>query len=184
MRVIIGLGNPEREYKGTRHNMGFDVVNYLAKEYEIEMTRTKFNALYGMGTIDTEKVILVKPQTYMNLSGQAIIEFKNFYKLELADIIVVYDDIDLEPGQIRIRKEGSPGTHNGAKSVSHYLGNEYTRIRVGIGKPEFEEDLINYVIVPITEEEKAELEAGIEKASQAVIEIIQNGLQEAQNKFN
>ena len=116
MYLIVGLGNPEEEYSHTRHNMGFDVINKIAKEYEIEVTRTKFNGLYGSGIIEDEKVILLKPQTYMNLSGECIKPFLDFYKLSPENLIVIYDDIDTMPGTIRIRKKGGPGTHNGMKS--------------------------------------------------------------------
>lgn len=108
MYLIVGLGNPEEDYAKTRHNMGFDVINELAKKYEISLARHKFNSLYGTGEIEGEKIMLVKPQTYMNNSGEAIKEFKKFYKLEDSDIIVIYDDVDVEPGRIRIRQKGRP----------------------------------------------------------------------------
>ena len=155
MYLIVGLGNPETEYDNTRHNMGFHVINRLAEEYQIEIKKAKFKGLVGDGIIEGKKVILLKPQTYMNLSGESILEVKKFYKLELENIIVIYDDIDIEPGKIRIRKKGSPGTHNGMKSVVHYLTSEdFIRVRVGIGKPEPEIDLISHVIGNIPEEEK------------------------------
>ena len=136
MYLIVGLGNPEAEYDKTRHNMGFHVINNLAKTYEIEISRSKYNGLYGSGIIEGEKVILLKPQTYMNSSGESVIEYKNFYKLEDSNIIVAYDDIDIEPGEIRVRRNGSPGTHNGMKSVVHFLNTDnFPRVRVGIGKP-------------------------------------------------
>ena len=154
MYLIVGLGNPEEEYSKTRHNMGFEVINELSKKYNIKVNKNKFNALYGTGTIGKEKVILVKPQTYMNLSGDAVIEFVKFYKIDLDKIIVIYDDIDTNPGIIRIRKMGGPGTHNGMKSVVHMLKTEkFTRLRVGIGMPERKSDLINYVIGHVNDEE-------------------------------
>lgn len=106
MYIIVGLGNPEEEYSNTRHNMGFDVINKLAKKYEIEMNRKKFNSIYGNGIIEGEKVILVKPQTYMNLSGEAVKEFFNFYKISIEQLIIIYDDMDVEKGEIKIRKQG------------------------------------------------------------------------------
>lgn len=185
MKLIVGLGNPEKEYAHTRHNMGFDVVNKIAKKYDIEINKTKFKAEFGTGIINNEKVILVKPQTYMNLSGEAVQEFANFYKLNVEEIIVIFDDIDTVPGKIRIRKSGGPGTHNGMKSVVHCLGSEnFPRIRVGIGMPQFKGDLINYVIGRVSNEEYDNLEAGIELAVQAVDEIIKNGIDKAMNKFN
>ncbi len=185
MYLIIGLGNPEPEYSNTKHNMGFDTINCLANQAKIDITRCKFNALYGSGNIEDEKVILLKPQTYMNLSGQAIREFKNFYKLSQDEIIVIYDDIDLEKGKIRIRKKGSAGSHNGMKSVIQELAtDEFIRIRVGIGKPEFKGDLRNYVLEPISKEERQILDEGIYDAKSAVIDIIKNGIDHAMNKYN
>ena len=183
MYLIVGLGNPEEEYGNTRHNMGFEVINNLSKEYEIELSRKKFNGIYGTGVIEGEKVILLKPQTFMNLSGDSIVEFKDFYKLTNAEIFVIYDDVDIEPGSIRVRINGSPGSHNGAKSVVYRLQSEdFTRVRVGIGKPEH--DIISHVIGNINEEEKAQLEEGIQKGKEAVKEILKNGTLSAMNKFN
>lgn len=185
MYLIVGLGNPEADYDKTRHNMGFHVINKLAKEYEIELSRNKFNGIYGSGIIEGKKVILLKPQTYMNSSGESIIEFKNFYKLETKNILVVYDDIDLEPGEIRIRRKGSPGTHNGMKSVVHFLNSdEFPRVRVGIGTPKEGTELIEYVIGAISDEEWQMLEQGTEKAEKAIIEIVKNGIDKAMNLYN
>lgn len=185
MYLIVGLGNPESDYANTRHNMGFHVVNKLAKEYEIDMARKKFNSEYGNAIIEGEKVILVKPQTFMNASGEAIVEFVKFYKIELDKVIIIYDDVDIEPGKIRIRKSGSPGSHNGMKSVVHFLNNEnFPRIRVGIGKPKDDENMIEYVIGAIPEEEKKELEDGVEKAKEAIVELLKNGIDASMNQFN
>ena len=135
MYLIVGLGNPEEEYSNTRHNMGFDTLNKLAKRNGIEINRNKYNSLYGQGIIKNEKVILVKPQTYMNLSGIAVKQFKDFYKIEGNKIVIVHDDIDIKEGTIKIRKTGGAGTHNGMKSVVQELGNkEFYRIRIGVRK--------------------------------------------------
>ncbi len=185
MYLIVGLGNPEEEYSHTRHNMGFDVINKIAKEYEIEVTRTKFNGLYGSGIIEDEKVILLKPQTYMNLSGECIKPFLDFYKLSPENLIVIYDDIDTMPGTIRIRKKGGPGTHNGMKSVVHeILSDEFIRIRVGIGSPNDKSEMIEYVIGKLEDEEYNKLTMGIDKAEEAVVEILKNGIDKSMNKFN
>ena len=185
MKLIVGLGNPEKDYSGTRHNMGFNVLNMLAEEYDIDITRSKFEAEYGTGIIEDEKVILIKPQTFMNSSGKAVIEFLNFYKVPLEDLIVVYDDIDIDISNIRIRKSGSPGSHNGMKSIVNILSDDrFPRVRVGIGKPEFDDDLINYVIGAIPEEEIPKLNEGVKKAKDAIVEIIKNGIDSAMNKFN
>ena len=185
MYLIVGLGNPETEYDNTRHNMGFHVINQLAEEYQIEIKKAKFKGLVGDGIIEGQKVILLKPQTYMNFSGESVLEAQSFYKLNLENIIVIYDDIDIEPGNIRVRKKGSPGTHNGMKSVVHYLASEdFIRVRVGIGKPDSETDLISHVIGAIPEEEIKILEEGTKKAKEAVIEILKNGISSAMNQYN
>jgi len=185
MYLIVGLGNPEKDYSNTRHNMGFDAINKIAEQYEIEITRNKFKGLYGTGNIEGEKVILLKPQTFMNLSGESIKKIIQFYKIESEQIIIIYDDIDIEPGKIKIRKTGGPGTHNGLKSVVHELNTQnFKRIRIGIGMPEEKENLIEYVIGAIPEEEKEKLEKGIVSAKEAVVEIIKNGIDKAMNKFN
>nr|MBP3681074.1 aminoacyl-tRNA hydrolase [Clostridia bacterium] len=185
MYLIVGLGNPEPDYSKTRHNMGFEVVNKISEKYNIKVKKTKFKALYGTGTINNEKVILVKPQTFMNLSGESVQEFVNFYKIENENILIIYDDIDTIPGKIRIKKSGGPGTHNGMKSVVGCLNTEeFMRIRVGIGTPEFKGDLINYVIGHIPENEYNELQKGVNLASNAVEEILKNGVDKAMNKYN
>ena len=185
MYLIVGLGNPEEEYSNTRHNMGFDVVNKISKEYNIEINKNKFKGIYGTGIIENEKVMLLKPQTYMNLSGESIIEAIKFYKIDISKIIVIYDDIDVKPGKIKIRKKGGPGSHNGMKSVISCLGSqEFSRIRVGIGSPEHKDDMINYVIGKVPKEELEQLDKGTEIAKEAVAEIIKNGIDIAMNKFN
>lgn len=185
MYLIVGLGNPEEDYSKTRHNMGFNTINKIAKEYNIEVNKKKFDALYGEGFIENEKVILLKPQTYMNLSGKSIVQVVNFYKIPMENVFVIYDDIDIEPGKIKIRKKGSSGSHNGMKSVVAELQTEdFARIRVGIGKPEYKDDMINYVIGAIQEEERNILDEGTTKAEKAMISIIKDGIDIAMNKFN
>ena len=185
MKLIIGLGNPEEEYSNTRHNMGFDTINKLANQYKIDINKNKFKGIYGTGIIEEEKVILLKPQTYMNLSGESIRQVIDFYKLDLKDIIVIYDDIDIEPGFIKIRKKGSAGSHNGMKSVIENLqSQEFIRIRVGIGAPEHKSELISYVIGKIPQSEKEKLEEGTEKAKNAVISILKDGIDKTMNQFN
>ena len=183
MYLIVGLGNPEPEYSNTRHNMGFSVINKLSEEYRISVEKNKFEALYGLGEIQGEKVILLKPQTYMNDSGRSIIQAKQFYKIETEKTIVIYDDVDIEVGQIRVRANGSANTHNGMKSVVQSLSTkEFPRIRVGIGKPDI--PIIDYVLQRLSMKERKELEVGIEKAERAVEEILQNGIVSAMNKYN
>lgn len=185
MYLIVGLGNPETDYSNTRHNMGFNTINNISEKYKISINKKKFNGLYGTGIIENQKVILLKPQTFMNLSGKSIVEFFNFYKLHIENIIIIYDDVDVEKGKIKIRKKGGAGSHNGMKSVISELNTEeFCRVRVGIGAPKYKDDMINYVIGAIPEEEKCILNEGCQKASDAVIEIIKNGIDMAMNKFN
>lgn len=185
MYLIVGLGNPENDYSRTRHNMGFDVINELAKEYEIKIDRTKFEGIYGTGIIEGEKVILLKPQTYMNSSGESVIGFKNFYKLENSQIIVISDDIELEPGEIRIRRKGSAGSHNGLKSVVYKLNSEeFARVRIGVGKPTENIDLVEYVIGYIDDNQYEELKKGINLGKEAIKTIIAEGIDVAMNKYN
>lgn len=185
MYLIVGLGNPEEEYSKTRHNMGFDVINELAKENEINVNKSKFNGLYGMGNIKDKKVILLKPQTYMNLSGESIIQFVKFYKINYDEIIVICDDLDTSVGSIRIRKKGGPGTHNGMKSTVACLNTtDFPRVRVGIGMPENKEKLIEYVIGHVQNEEYIKLQDGVKKAADAITEILKSGIDIAMNKYN
>jgi len=185
MYLIVGLGNPEPEYSNTRHNMGFDVINKLSEKFNIPVDKKGLDSLYGMGQINEKKVILVKPQTYMNLSGEAVIKFVNYFKIEKQDIVVIYDDIDINPGIVKIRKKGSAGTHNGMKSVLENLKTEeFSRIRIGTGKPENKNELIKYVISKLTKDEYKELESGIELGAKAVTQILEDGIDIAMNKIN
>ncbi len=185
MFLIVGLGNPEEDYKNTRHNMGFDTINKLANQYNIEINKKKFKGLCGTGIIENEKVILLKPQTFMNLSGESIKEAMDFYKIQSENLIVIYDDIDIEPGIIKIRKKGGPGGHNGMKSVISEINSEdFPRIRVGIGKPERKGQLIEYVIGAMSEEDIKILDNATTKGKDAIIEILKNGVDIAMNKFN
>lgn len=185
MYIIVGLGNPEPEYSNTRHNMGFDVINKLASNNGISLNKTKFNSIYGKGTINGEKVILVKPQTFMNLSGEAVEKFVSYYKIPLQNLIIIYDDMDTDIAKIRVRLKGGPGTHNGMKSIVNKLNSEdFARIRVGIGKSSNEFDKINYVIGHITTEEYDNLQKGIKLAAEAAEYWITEGIDNTMNKFN
>lgn len=185
MFLIVGLGNPENEYSKTRHNMGFNAINKIAEQYNINVNKNKFKGLYGTGIIEGEKVILLKPQTYMNLSGESIIEIMNFYKIDIKNLIVIYDDMDIEKGKIKIRKSGSAGSHNGMKSVIHELNSkDFKRIRIGIGKPTEKSNLIDYVIGKVPENELKILDEGVLCAKNAVTEMLKNGIDIAMNKFN
>lgn len=185
MYLIVGLGNPEADYSGTRHNMGFDTLNKISKKYNIEINKKNYKGLYGTGIIEGEKVILLKPQTFMNLSGESVRECLDYYKIDLDKLIIIYDDIDIEKGIVKLRKQGGPGTHNGMKSVVDNLKTEeFSRVRIGIGMPDDKSDLIDYVIGYVPDEEKEILDKGCENAKDAVIEIIKSGIDIAMNKYN
>lgn len=185
MYVIVGLGNPGKQYEHTRHNVGFDVIDILSKEYGISVTKIKHKALIGEGRVGSEKVILVKPQTYMNLSGETLIDIYNYYKVDSNNIVVIYDDIDLEVGKIRIRKKGSGGTHNGMRSILKCLGtNEFPRVRIGVSKPRQGQDLADFVLSRFRKEEADDIQDGLEKAAKAVDCMIRENLDLAMNKYN
>lgn len=185
MYLIVGLGNPEEDYSKTRHNMGFHVVNKIAQKYQIEVSKKKFDSLYGEGTIENKKVILLKPQTYMNLSGEAIIQVVRFFKIPMENVYVIYDDMDIEPGEIKIRKKGGAGSHNGMKSVVENLQTEdFARIRVGIGSPKEKQDAISYVLGAIPKQEAERLDIATTKAAEAMIAILKEGMDKAMNTFN
>lgn len=183
MYLIVGLGNPEPEYSNTRHNMGADVINNMSKICGFSVNKFKFNGIYGMGDWQGEKVILLKPQTYMNNSGECIIAFKNYFKIPDENVLVIYDDVDIEAGRIRIREKGSANTHNGMKSVIQHLGTTiFPRVRVGIGTPD--KDIADYVLEKIRPNDRETIDSGIEMATLAIEDIIKNGMIHAMNKFN
>lgn len=181
----MGFGNPEPEYSKTRHNVGFDAVNYISEKYNIEIKKKEFDSLMGSGIINGEKVILMKPQTYMNESGKAVIQAMNFYKLPIENLIVIYDDIDIDEGIVKIRKKGGPGTHNGMRSLMEYLNNaNFPRVRIGTGKPVFKELLIQHVIEKLNDEKYKIYVPAIEKAGNAAVDIIGKGVDLAMNLNN
>ena len=185
MYVVVGLGNPGKQYENTRHNVGFNVIDILAKEYDISVTKIKHKALIGEGRIGSEKVLLVKPQTYMNLSGETLIDIYKYYKVDLDNIIVIYDDIDLDVGKLRIRKKGSAGTHNGMRSIIKCLGsNEFPRVRVGISKPKNGQDLADFVLSRFSKEDEKSLQESFENSVAAVDCAIRNDLDLAMNRYN
>ena len=184
MYAIIGLGNPDKKYEKTRHNVGFDVIDELAEQMGIEVKTKRHKALCGIGTIGSEKVVLVKPQTYMNLSGESVIAVMDFYKLDAkSDIIVVSDDISLPVGKIRIRTKGSAGGHNGLKSIISHAGTDgFTRIRVGVGANEG--DLVKHVLGKFSKQDRVFVDDAIRDAASAAELIVMYGAQTAMNKYN
>lgn len=184
MYIIVGLGNPGKKYENTRHNMGFIAVDLLAEEYGIKVDKIKFKALVGEGRIAGRKVLLVKPQTYMNLSGQSVMEVMNYYKEDIENLIVIYDDIDIPTGSIRLRKKGSAGTHNGMRNIVYLLQDDrFPRIRVGIGSDK-KVDLMDYVIGGVTKKEKELLEDALTRAAKAAACIVEKGIDKAMNEYN
>ena len=185
MYIIAGLGNPGKKYEHTRHNVGFDVMDVLAEKYNIRMDEKKYKAICGKGMIGSEKVVLVKPQTFMNLSGESIAEAVNFYKVDPEHIIIVYDDISLDVGQLRIRKKGSAGGHNGIKNIIAHLGTqEFPRIKVGVGDKPKKMDLADYVLSRFSKEDSAVMEDAFREAAGAVEMMIIQGADAAMNQFN
>lgn len=185
MKIIAGLGNPGREYENTKHNVGFMTLDILAERLGISIRKLKFKALIGEGRIGAEKVILVKPQTYMNLSGESLREIISFYKTDPEDLVVIYDDIDIPVGSLRIRSKGSAGTHNGMRSVVYQLQDDsFPRIRVGIGGEKGERDLVSYVISGFPEEERDKMREAILKAADAAECIVTDGVVTAMNRYN
>ena len=186
MYIIAGLGNPGREYENTRHNAGFASLDALAKRHGIELTTRKFQALTGSGYIDGQKVLLVKPQTYMNLSGGPIREMANYFKIDPeTEMIVIYDDIDLDPGQLRIRKKGSAGGHNGIKHIIQQLGTQnFVRIKVGVGAKPKGWDLADYVLGRFDKDDRALVEEAQERACKAVELILTDSVDAAMNEYN
>ena len=186
MFVIVGLGNPTNEYAGTRHNVGFDVIDQIADKYNISVTERKHRAFCGKGVIGGQKVILVKPQTYMNLSGESVRSVLDFYKVDVeTELLVIFDDISLDVGQLRIRKKGSAGGHNGIKNIIQHLGtNVFQRIKVGVGEKPKNYDLADYVLGHFSKGEKEQMEEGYKKAVNAVELILQGEVDAAMNEFN
>ena len=183
MYIIAGLGNPGKEYTSSRHNSGYMALEYLAEKLSVKLNKLKFNSVYGDTSINGEKVMLVKPVTYMNKSGIAIAEIVKFYKIPIENLIVIYDDIDIPLSALRIRPNGSAGTHNGMKSIVESIGSEFPRIRIGIGRND-EMDLADYVLQKFSSSEKDIVSPIIEKAAEAALEIIENGIDSAMQKFN
>lgn len=186
MYIIVGLGNPGKDYANTRHNIGFDVIDKLAETENISVLEKKHKAIIGKGYIDGQKVILVKPQTYMNLSGESVREAIDYYKAdEKEELIVISDDISLSPGQIRIRKKGSAGGHNGLKNIIQHLGHdEFQRIKMGVGEKPKGYDLADYVLGHFTAEERKIMDKATAEAAQAIKMMMQSGADAAMNVYN
>ena len=185
MYIIAGLGNPGEKYDNTRHNAGFLTIDALASKYNIDVREKAHKALIGKGVIEGQKVILAKPQTYMNVSGESIRALVDYYKIAQEELIIIFDDISLEPGQLRIRKKGSAGGHNGIKSIIAHLGTqEFTRIKVGVGEKPPKMDLADYVLGHFPKEETETMTTAFKDGAAAVVDMMTEGVEAAMNHFN
>ncbi|MDT8715739.1 aminoacyl-tRNA hydrolase [Clostridium sp. 19966] len=183
MYLVVGLGNPGSEYAKTKHNVGFDVVDLLADKYNIDINRKKFKGVFGEGNICGKKVILLKPHTYMNLSGESVGEAVKFYKIDIDNIIIVYDDMSLDIGRIRIREKGSAGGHNGIKNIIAMLSTDaFPRIKVGVGKPKG--SWVSHVLSGFDKNERIKLEKTFDMVVESIETIVNSSVSEAMNKFN
>lgn len=183
--IIAGLGNPGKNYEGTRHNTGFDALDYVAQRWGVSVTRSRFDALCGTGEAGGYRVLLLKPQTFMNLSGEAVRKAAEFYKIPPQHVIVLFDDISLEPGRLRLRASGSAGGHNGIKSIIANIGQEFPRVKIGVGeKPRPEYDLADWVLSRLTQAERQAVQARYGDVCDALVLIMKGEFQAAQNKYN
>ncbi|MFJ7738649.1 aminoacyl-tRNA hydrolase [Lysinibacillus sp. NPDC097287] len=185
MKIIVGLGNPGKPYENTRHNIGFDVIDALAKKWDAPLTNSKFNGMYATVHRPEGKVLIVKPLTYMNLSGECVGPLMDYFDIDVEDLIVIYDDLDLETGKLRLRQKGSAGGHNGIKSLIHHLGTqEFNRIRVGVNRPPAGMKVADYVLSKFSKEDKVVIGDAIEKSVNAVETALSTPFLEVMNKFN
>ena len=183
--MIVGLGNPGKKYEGTRHNAGFDALDFVAEKWGISVTRSKFDALTGTGTVSGKKVLLLKPQTFMNLSGEAVRKAVDFYKVSAENVIVIFDDISLAPGKLRIRKTGSAGGHTGIKSIIANIGQDFPRVKVGVGeKPHPEYDLADWVLGHFTQDDKKAITARYDDICGALQLIMEEKADLAMSRYN
>lgn len=186
VKLIVGLGNPGSKYEGTRHNIGFDVIDELLRRHHLTMTDQKFRADFTIWHHPQGKVLLVKPYTYMNLSGEALLPLMSYYGISLDDVIVVYDDLDLEPGKLRLRQKGGAGGHNGMKNIIHLLGDQnFNRIRIGIGRPHGGWKVVDYVLAPFSSKDRTEVDVAVQEAADGLEEWIEGkSFVEVMNRLN
>lgn len=185
MYIIVGLGNPGRKYIGTRHNIGFDAITRISDDYNISLNIKKHKAVCGTGFIAGEKVVLAQPQTYMNLSGESVRAMVDYYKVSPDQLIIVYDDVNFDVGQLRIRRDGSAGGHNGIKNIISHLGTkEFPRVKIGVGKKPREWDLVDYVMSKFSDKDNDILRDSLKDVSDAVKTVISEGIGDAMNIYN
>lgn len=186
LKLVVGLGNPGGQYDKTRHNIGFIVIDYLAEKLNIKVDKVKFKSIIGEGFAGTEKMVLAKPQTYMNLSGEAVLDMVQWYKIDPKDILVIYDDMDLPVGKIRLRMQGSAGGHNGMKSIIYLIQTDkFARLRVGIGRPDNQNmESVNFVLGKFSDNEAELMSEAVRKAADAVMKSLEIGVERAMNEVN
>lgn len=185
MKIIVGLGNPGKQYAATRHNIGFHVIDELSKRLDIPLTQSKFNGMYGIGHVGTEKVMLLKPLTYMNLSGECIVPMMDYYEVNDDEIVVIYDDLDLQVGKLRLRQKGSAGGHNGIKSIIQHLGSqEFNRIRIGVDRPKNGMKVPDYVLSNFSEDEKIEMIHAVKNSANACEDWVTKKFLDVMNTYN
>ncbi len=185
MKLVVGLGNPGKKYEGTRHNIGFDCIDRCAELMGIELNELKFKGVFGKGAINGQKLILLKPLTYMNLSGESVRALLDYYRIEIDDLLVIYDDLDLPTGKIRLRQKGSAGGHNGIKSLIQHVGTqEFKRIRVGINRPQPGEAIVDYVLGTYRPDERESVNESIEQTAKAVQAWMSTPFLQVMNEFN
>lgn len=185
MKIIVGLGNPGSQYEATRHNIGFHVIDELSKRLNTPLNQSKFKGMYGITHVGPEKIMLLKPLTYMNLSGECLIPMMDYFNVEDDEIIVIYDDLDLQAGKLRLRQKGSAGGHNGIKSIIQHLGSqEFNRIRIGIDRPKNGMKVPDYVLSKFTPDELPDIETAVKNSADACEEWFSKSFLEVMNKFN
>jgi peptidyl-tRNA hydrolase, PTH1 family len=185
MKLIVGLGNPGKQYEKTRHNVGFDTIDELSRLFNINVDQLKFKGVYGIGFVGTEKVLLLKPLTYMNLSGESIRAIMDFYDIDTEDLVVIYDDLDIPVGKLRLRQKGSAGGHNGIKSTIAHIGTqEFNRIRIGVDRPQNGMSVSNYVLSRFTSEEQPIIDEVIKKSASACESWLSKPFLQVMNDFN
>ncbi|MFV0351878.1 MAG: aminoacyl-tRNA hydrolase [Oscillospiraceae bacterium] len=183
--IVAGLGNPGKKYEGTRHNIGFDALDYAADKWGIDVKRSKFDALYGTGEVEGKKILLLKPQTFMNLSGVSVQKASDFYKVPAKRVLVLFDDISLQPGMLRIRLSGSAGGHNGLKSIITFVGDQFPRVKIGVGaKPHPDYDLADWVLSRFTTAERKAIDARLNDITLAAQLLMQGKISEAMSQYN
>jgi len=185
MKLIAGLGNPGRQYAGTRHNVGFEVIDELLRRHRVELEAAPVDAMFGKWRRESDVVLLVKPLTFMNLSGEAVSGLMRYFKIDVSDVLIVTDEVNLPVGRLRLRGTGSEGGHNGLRSVAQHLGTtEYSRLRIGVGRGDTQRDLADHVLAMFTPEEQPDVRSAITRAAEAVESFVTDGLAKTMNVFN